>query len=398
MPRPTDDPERDSTLPLPELNPLLNPLLGQHMGRWAEVYFTSPPEKREEAVLELLRELEGNAPTEIEHSAGEHDRDGQPESSKTAVVDLRPEVEHRPLVCRSCGQRNSSEHRFCGMCGVPLIETEPASEAPSQLSQADKVVSSEPRQDALRFYVGSSTTSGDPYMSNDLREPIRAANDGPQFGHVDDPHTARYRLYIGVTLTLVIGALLYTAWRGTQTWSGSSRPAPQRVPIRTSPPAQPVAQPLTSSPNAANQVATDNSANSTSSNGKVEQVSTASTNKKSESGNNGSASAPTNIQPESAIPPGTSPEAGSEELAVAESYLNGTQGKQRDSSEAAKWLWKAVGKKNAAATLLLSDLYLRGDGVSQSCDQARLLLDAAARKGAPGADTRIRNLQAFGCQ
>jgi hypothetical protein len=50
---------RNSTLPLPELNPLLNPVLGAHMGRWAEVYFTSPPEKREEAVLDLLRELQG---------------------------------------------------------------------------------------------------------------------------------------------------------------------------------------------------------------------------------------------------------------------------------------------------------------------------------------------------
>lgn len=43
----------------PELNPLLNPLLADNMGRWAEVYFTAPPERREEAVLELLHELEG---------------------------------------------------------------------------------------------------------------------------------------------------------------------------------------------------------------------------------------------------------------------------------------------------------------------------------------------------
>src|SRR4029077_10776637 len=48
-------------LPNPDLNPLLNPTLGRHLGRWAQVYFTSPPEKREEAVEELLRELQGNA-------------------------------------------------------------------------------------------------------------------------------------------------------------------------------------------------------------------------------------------------------------------------------------------------------------------------------------------------
>ena len=82
---------------------------------------------------------------------------------------------------------------------------------------------------------------------------------------------------------------------------------------------------------------------------------------------------------------------------MAQSYLTGKQG-QRNSSEAAKWLWKAVAKENSAATVLLSDLYLRGDGVPKNCDQARLLLDAGARKGAAGAAQRIRNLQAFGCQ
>ena len=55
----------------------------------------------------------------------------------------------------------------------------------------------------------------------------------------------------------------------------------------------------------------------------------------------------------------------------------------RDSSEAAKLLWKAVSKQNATAAVLLSDLYLRGDGVPRSCDQARLLLVAAAKRGSP---------------
>ena len=58
LPRQIDQPDQPSTLPQAELNPLLNPLLSQNMGRWAEVYFTSPPEKREQAVQELLRELE----------------------------------------------------------------------------------------------------------------------------------------------------------------------------------------------------------------------------------------------------------------------------------------------------------------------------------------------------
>ena len=58
MPQPQEKtPDGITELPNPELNPLLNPMLGRNLGRWAEVYFTSPPEKREEAVGELLREL-----------------------------------------------------------------------------------------------------------------------------------------------------------------------------------------------------------------------------------------------------------------------------------------------------------------------------------------------------
>src|SRR5580698_215746 len=51
-------PERADKFDADTLNPLLNPLLASHMGRWAEVYFTNPPEKREQAVSDLLRELE----------------------------------------------------------------------------------------------------------------------------------------------------------------------------------------------------------------------------------------------------------------------------------------------------------------------------------------------------
>ena len=68
-----------------------------------------------------------------------------------------------------------------------------------------------------------------------------------------------------------------------------------------------------------------------------------------------------------------------------------------DSAEAAKFLWKAVGKENPSAILLLSDMYLVGDGVPKSCDQARLLLNAAVRKNVPHAAMKLRNLQTAGC-
>lgn len=87
---------------------------------------------------------------------------------------------------------------------------------------------------------------------------------------------------------------------------------------------------------------------------------------------------------------------GSQELLLAQHYLEGTTG-SRDATEAAKWLWKAVGKQNPRALMMLSDLYLRGDGVPRSCDQARLLLVAATKKGAPEAAEKLHRLELNGC-
>jgi TPR repeat protein len=90
-------------------------------------------------------------------------------------------------------------------------------------------------------------------------------------------------------------------------------------------------------------------------------------------------------------------ESSSPDLRLAQRYLSGSTG-VRDPSEAAKLLWRAVGKQNATAAILLSDLYMRGDGVPRSCDQARLLLVAAAKRGSPLAAQQLRNLESQGCQ
>jgi TPR repeat protein len=84
-------------------------------------------------------------------------------------------------------------------------------------------------------------------------------------------------------------------------------------------------------------------------------------------------------------------------LAQAEAFLNGKK-YPRDSAMAAKLLWKAVGKENPSAVLLLSDMYLAGDGVPKSCDQARLLLTAAARKGVPQAADKLRSVLRSDCR
>jgi hypothetical protein len=56
------------------------------------------------------------------------------------------------------------------------------------------------------------------------------------------------------------------------------------------------------------------------------------------------------------------------------------QGPQRNSAEAARHLWQSVKNQNSAALIPLAGLYAKGDGVSQDCDQAKILLDAATRQ------------------
>ena len=157
-----DNQEHPKTLPSPELNPLTNPVLGRNMGRWAEVYFTSPPEKREQAVQELLRELErdspageasaqatavpsepGNAVQESRTFFSAHDPANSTEDSsatsgitsgaahsETAAANFRKTFETSPglaaplreefIQCRSCGRLSLVEQKFCGACGAAL--------------------------------------------------------------------------------------------------------------------------------------------------------------------------------------------------------------------------------------------------------------------------------------
>lgn len=286
MPHPADNSEQPSTLPPAELNPMLNPVLGRNMGRWAEVYYTNPPEKREQAVLELLRELE----------AGETTRDWSPGSFRSEATPAFPD--------------SLDPHR-------------------ARLDDDD------------RPFAGAS--------GNDWH---------------------RYRSYAWVLLAVVL--LVFAA----ATWRGRSRPSSQQsstAPIAAAPVAK---NPQMGGPGISGERADP------------QHIATA---------------APPVASPvarKAAVSPKPQPAAspGSTELTMAQNYLKGANGQERNSAEAATWLWKAVGKRNADATLLLADLYLKGDGVSKNCDQARVLLDAAAQKGKTGAAERLRHLQAFGCE
>jgi TPR repeat protein len=60
-------------------------------------------------------------------------------------------------------------------------------------------------------------------------------------------------------------------------------------------------------------------------------------------------------------------------------------------------LWAAIEKGNTAAEIDLAELFRTGRGVVKNCDQARVLLSAAARKGIAEARKRLEALQREGC-
>jgi hypothetical protein len=418
LPRQSDQFEGAQELPRPELNPLLNPVLGENMGRWAEVYFTSPPEKREEAVLELLRELEAANPREVPFAS-----EPLAASAKGPAVASRtlPFVADAVLVpCPTCGHENPQSHQFCGMCGGRMFPQNELADFPIRvfhhedhetqrsdpgLARPIEPFAPDPRLEsrpAPSFNFNESP--GNPFDTNphDLSL-FRAVhkNDAPYdpSGLAWEHSPSRpYRVYVGAVLALVIMALAYMAWRGSQAASQSSHaatPAPVPASETTAPQTTPAA-PLSadesnqpSSPKNLPEVASNAPAETTTS--KKAAAPPSATERPS------TAVDPTPIPASSAQPP-IPAGWGREELAVAQRYLNGSHGEQRNSAEAAKWLWKSIAKHNSEATLMLADLYLKGDGVSKNCDQARVLLDTAARQGMTGAGERLRNLQAFGCQ
>jgi hypothetical protein len=109
------------------------------------------------------------------------------------------------------------------------------------------------------------------------------------------------------------------------------------------------------------------------------------------------ASQATARSPADSSPSNTSREPGEKELIQALHYLNGTNG-PKDTAAAVTWFWQAVQKGNQEAAVRLAGLYLRGDGVAKSCDQARILLTTAAQKGNREAAQRLATLSDAGCQ
>ncbi len=83
---------------------------------------------------------------------------------------------------------------------------------------------------------------------------------------------------------------------------------------------------------------------------------------------------------------GTAP--GSDEMAKANNAS--------DKAAEAAWLWKATAKGNPDAPVQLADLYVKGEGVPRSCEQAVVLLKTAAAKENAPARNRLAAMYSGG--
>jgi hypothetical protein len=414
-----------SRLPEPELNPMMNPKLGENLGRWAQVYFTAPPEKRKEAVEELLRELESEDPNYV------------PPILVTKVVE-----------CPSCHERNESGHRFCGMCGADLngavrTAAEPFREkrvpeppvverAIAPPVQEHEVFRPVPPAPVVERRIAPLPVEIErelyrppppPIERRTAPVPVERVEErvvyhpgpppAPPPQNNDDVQWLRERTLVGLTeddskgsgfgkylfiAILVIGA----AFAGLE-WA--SREPPKTVEVvqgakpktDTAPPQvnqEAPAPPPDAQPSAEQKPPTK------------PQQSPVTEKTAAQAAAPEQTPAPPRIERASAAPPRPSAEtaapdadmSGTQELNMAEGYLQGRYGNSRNTGEAARWLWKSVAKQNTTASVLLANLYMQGDGVSKSCDQARLLLVAAAKKGSSTAAQNLRNLESGGCK
>jgi hypothetical protein len=68
-----------------------------------------------------------------------------------------------------------------------------------------------------------------------------------------------------------------------------------------------------------------------------------------------------------------------------------------DAAEEVRALWSAVSQGDTSAEVTLAKLYMIGRGVKKNCDQARVLLRVAAKKGNPEAIAKLSQITRQGC-
>jgi hypothetical protein len=248
----------------------------------------------------------------------------------------------------------------------------------------------------------------------------------------DSPHLSRAAAggIIAIALAIILGALAYNFRQDIgaifiqlgQSISGENRtavPAPYHV-QENKPDTTPSAEPnQTTSQPAASQSAASQPQNAPAELGNAGKSSASSANTNAvtrtgaatpgASGTKSGAALPPVVKVPENSPPDVSADPagktgltadsgiGQEEFAAAQDVLRGGN-RQRDLTRAVALLWSSVKKGYVPAEVTLADLYRRGDGVEKNCDQARVLLVAASKKGSFEARQILEQIAEQGCE
>ncbi len=377
------------TLPQPELNPLTNPVLERNLGRWAQAYFSNPPGEREQAISRLLQEIKSETSEILIAERAQRASSEMPVSREfagtaSAEGSLR---DSRDVICSTCRHINPPGHRFCGQCGGGLYPS-----------------ASEGRDTQAWRFDYRQPASGMP--GEPLESQVEWLRDRSLTSMYEPEAPRRGWMYVVGGLTIALAVFAYMKWSANPSATPSIPAA-----VEVAKPASPVARPrsLPAADRVAPEVASARPQPSVSDLGpKPSQAQPPRAKSEGpESQDRNQPKMPTGVRsapqttvllasPATAKPQQTL-DGGNNDLRLAERYLGGSMG-TRDSTEAAKLLWKAVRQQNPTAAMLLSQLYARGDGVPKSCDQARLLLVAALKHGLPQAAGQLRDLEARGCR
>ena len=420
-----------SALPDQRLSPVLNPLLASHMGRWAEIYYTTPVAQRDEAVEQLLRQLEAESGSTADASKGSAkndddasveafvplpDTDGpQPagltnvESSGADSVRNREEAkplphanvafsEHAVWAATSKEQVDSAEPFFqpnpapeeqpsADLSQVNASEAEitPISLAEQALLPSLMEAPAEQANEPSLHEQPLAELVWEPVQSSELPAPWAAhqQDDSQDVRQIHNPPPAqplesstpvwstveahgrdwgRRNFAIAAAFIAILAGAFWTWNRGSALAPATAiaQPANEHTEAGASSPVK---------PSGVNAQVPESDALKRNNSAKAQVADTY------EFGVE-------NVDPD---------------LNTGLRYLRGETA-DHNSAEAAHYLWKAVGKQNGRALVELAGLYAKGDGVTKDCDQAKVLMEAAARHKIKELGTALETLHESGCE
>ena len=415
-------PSPSKALPDPRLNPLLNPILAQHLGRWAHVYYTNPVERREAAVKELVAELEAEAanlaqahPNRAAPEIATPIRHVTPVEQAPAGGALRVETpsdaqpNHQTTVPVNTVPVNNDTESVAAQVGawVKLPAEDSLPEPVASVETSEYSLPQNPPSQDLPFYDRSEETP----IAEPLREsvpetaaPVPVSSTAPEdyraFGEMLAKSDAAMELasfnsrrparnwqipLVAAAVLVFLGVSFWVSRGGHARAPGeaahSIAPATASAPLPTTPVSPSSGQPRVVAQGTVGQgvVAQGVVAQQI-----VPQTDDVGTNRQGNGtgitpplSNAAGKNALGSVSP-SNIPPVETPPVDPEMVAGMRA-LRG-DGVPRDSAEAVRHFWQSAKNKNGSALVVLAGLYAQGDGVAKDCDQAKVLLDAAARQ------------------